>query len=134
MIPVRELRLGNKIKVYNDIVDVTDIADDDIIGTTAYFDGQMGCCGCTDNMAEGIPLTADIIRKCKSNAQVLRYEVRLNKMVIEIDDLKVEISTPEPIDGIRQGSSFAKVPVIEFLHQLQNVFFALTGQELEVKL
>jgi hypothetical protein len=83
---------------------------------------------------EPIPLTSEVIGKCKSNSQVLRYEVGLNKMVIEIDDLKAEISTPEPIDGIRESSSFAKVPIIEYLHQLQNLFFALTGQELEVKL
>ena len=64
MISAKDLRIGNKIQVYNDICDVTGIEDDGTIGTTAYFDGRMGCCGCTENMAVGIPLTLEILEKC----------------------------------------------------------------------
>jgi len=124
MIHANELRIGNKIKVYTDIVDVTDIGDDGTIGTTAYFDGQMGCCGCTDSMADPIPLTPEILEKwdmvdeygcSKQNFVIFHYE-----------------------DGtFSVGSSLGEYSVgkqFKYLHQLQNLYFALTGEELEVKL
>lgn len=64
MIKAKELRLGNKVKVFDDIVVVTAIDDDGILDTTAYFDGQKGCCGCTEEVASGIPLTPEILEKC----------------------------------------------------------------------
>jgi hypothetical protein len=136
MIHANELRIGNKIKVYTDIVDVTDIGDDGTIGTTAYFDGQMGCCGCTDSMADPIPLTPEILEKCGFEKDKVTGDYW--DMVDEYGCSKQNFVIFHYEDGtFSVGSSLGEYSVgkqFKYLHQLQNLYFALTGEELEVKL
>lgn len=140
MIKATELRIGNKIKVFEDIVGVTDVCDDGTIGTTAYFDGQMGCCGCTEDMAVGIPLTeqwlerlgfVDITEGYRATGQaspVYRIASPVRGQDINLYqewDYK---------NGRALGYFLAHFEyVMQYVHQLQNLFFALTGEELTIK-
>ena len=70
-----------------------------------------------------IPLTPEVLEKCGavSNAYQDRYEFD------EIDNLHFEYC------GIRNIIWSEKYPHIQHLHQLQNLYFALTGEELIYK-
>lgn len=135
MIKATELRIGNKIKVSDDIVDVTDVCDDGTIGTTAYFDGQMGCCDCTDEMANGIPLTSKIIKRCgfvecegMSGGHWRFWRLENGWSVAEC--LKDEKSVGGKKGVFYWGDN--NIPIIH-LHRLQNIYYALTGEELTIK-
>lgn len=145
MIKANELRIGNKINVYSDTVEVTDVADDGTIGTTAYFDGQMGCCGCTDNMAQPIPLTPEILEKCGFENKgdwepwageakgVLYYLPKPRRLEIIKDHMKGTFH--RLIAGGNSEDEYGWYDVeVKSLHQLQNLFFALTGAELTISL
>jgi len=71
---------------------------------------------------EPIPLTEEWLLKFgfESNPYQDRYE---NK-VIQVECNKLRGYTELWIDGM---------PHIKYIHQLQNLYFALTGQELEIK-
>lgn len=135
MVKATELRIGNKIKVFDDIVDVTDVCDDGIIGTTAYFDGQKGCCGCTEEMADGILLTSQLLGRMGGATTSLYYQPGDDKITIQIDELKVEITASDiALAGIvRSGKGIKSLPRIQYVHQLQNLYFSLTGEELTIK-
>ena len=126
MISAKDLRIGNKIQVYNDICDVTDIEADGTIGTTAYFDGRQGCCGCTETMAQGIPLTIEWLHKCG-----FTFENHIHYNGLRLSVKFVRYDPAEPF--LQLDSPFGST-TLKFVHQLQNWFFALTGEELIVKL
>jgi len=131
MIKANELRIGNRIRVYSDIVEVTDIADDGIIGTTAYFDGQMGCCGCTDSMAEPIPLTPEILEKCGFEQKEVVNSDQDDRTFWAHPKMNYYTYDGKKFDA---GYGFGDLDHVKYVHQVQNLFFALTGEELEVKL
>lgn len=91
---------------------------------------------CDLSYCTGILLTEEILLKCGyiKNLDTGNYVNKLSvddgmftKMVIELDEnvyLFCIVSNNYDSYDIR----------IDFLHQLQNLYFALTGQELEVKL
>ena len=72
-----------------------------------------------------ITLTPEILERCgafSNNHNWLLYPVELNNITTE-DYLEFEYQTPY-LDW--------KIISIKYLHQLQNLFFVLTGEELEV--
>lgn len=140
MIKANELRIGSVIQAQMATAGewrYIRIGGVKINGDHTFISWQTpGCCPADDVLLNGsykpIPLTPDILEKLCSNYKMFRYELRLNKIIIEVDELMVDISTSVPIDGICESSGIAKIPLIQYLHQLQNVYFALTGEELGV--
>lgn len=119
MIQAHELRIGNYVVDNFDVhkpYQLTKISLDDFVAISN------GC-----NSYQPIPLTEEILLKCgfEENGQYLAfknirlyiYHSRFNSEYFIFDFGMME-----------------KFTEIQYLHQLQNLYFALTGEELEVKL
>jgi len=124
MINANELRIGNKIlNVDGDIVTVNELRDEFYI---ADFGGQFY------STAKGIELTPEILEKCG----FVKEEKDTRR--IDIPSAKYQVYgnghfTFNSIHGWWfNGKQLDVQP--QYLHQLQNLYFALTGTELKVKL
>ncbi len=134
MIDVKQLRIGNLIHPRGDcdeVVDVTDIDEYGSIGTTAFFYNNIGTCDTRDSEACGIPITPEWLEKFGFTG--LEYGV-WDGPKIELED-SVEWFTIEEYRGgfILKGSEWVMGKPFHSVHQLQNLYFALTGEELQIK-
>lgn len=104
---VNELRIGNWVRIRE---------SDTKVQVEAYMLNLSELSNC-----QPIPLTPKILEKrgFASNPYQDRYE---------LGDLHFEYC------GIRNIVWCEKYPHIKYLHQLQNLYFALTGEELTIKL
>lgn len=113
-----ELRVGNWVQRPKDIrIDILDgeriyyLVDDIMIRDCGYY---------KDNWAfEPIPLTPEILQKCgfkKNNVRNGYYHSKL-ELSVYFDDKKLSILSFERYEKL-------------YLHELQNLVFALTGEEL----
>lgn len=124
MIDARELRIGNWVKFNNAFmqVDASDILSFD----KNYLSQQK---------VNPIPLTPGLLEK----VAILRYEsyYHLTKPGVFGNRLSVYyIVTKGVVIDVEDhsGNTERILPHIQHLHQLQNLVFALTGTELEIKL
>lgn len=139
MIQANELRIGNSLLYKENIVAVTVLSVNTknfSIGYIAFnefgkTDGQIG--GNIEglgNKLERVPLTPELLEKCG-------FE--------ETDDSWYYLSKSEPLFQLHpeqsEKYSYSHIwdgaftgRVISALHELQNLYFALTGKELEIKL
>lgn len=120
MVNQKELRLGNKIMYKGEVRTVNMIHDNgyamgDIRGGY-YADGN-------HKHYDPIPLTPEILEKCGFVFDTVTYQIG-NIMLSECDGY-----FNFWLNQLYQGS----IRKIYSLHQLQNLFYALTGQELEIK-
>jgi len=78
-----------------------------------------------------IPLTPEILEKCGFEPH---YNVNSDQDEVEwLAHSKLDYVTYK--DGkFDMGYGFGSLDHIQYLHQLQNLFFSMTGEELEVKL
>ena len=121
MIEANELRIGNWVKDrYNNMICVHSIVDD---GINFYYDLRRP--KYTQGRIYPIPLTEEILLKCGFDKAGIYYCMGGNKDIGIV--LKLNDSMYCPII-----TSFG-IP-IKYLHQLQNLHFALVGKELEVKI
>ncbi len=117
MIQANELRIGNWVKVYDDHTTMCKgIELDRFVFTNKNF---------ADDAAPlrevaPIPITPDILANCGL----------LEKAWIKTYTLVSLIKTPQGYDVITKGDE--KIAALKYVHQLQNLYFALTGQELEI--
>lgn len=135
MIKIKELRLGNRIAIEGEIeiVEVTSLCDDGEIGTTAYFDGLKGCNDCTADGAIPILLTSEILEACGFKKGKVQsggfYGYDNGKMELD-NNFQFEV-----FDGrIEENTTRTYRPELKYLHQLQNLYFTLTGEELKCNL
>lgn len=131
MIKKEELRIGNIVlyKPYgNKDGEMKTIQG--MLGMLVYFDRHSNESGMFHNL-QPIPLTTEILEKCGFD-----WQERVNEDRDDIEWLcipKMDYVTYK--DGkFYIGYGFGTLDHIKFLHQLQNLFFALTGEELEIKL
>ena len=120
MIKANELRLGNLILVQNQQVEVTAIEDDGILDTTAFFAFGMGCCGCSCEEADPAPLTEEWLRN---------FGFKISP-IYRKGYFELEYGHFSKCYQYRQGEVLYN---IQFVHQLQNLYFALNGEELTIK-
>lgn len=131
MIKANELRIGNWVDIYTNLnMGSKKSIRRDIIKQGAQLDNN--------NLEfEGIPLTPEILEKagfksCDNGVQLKTFEgyVFINWLFAGKSS-NVSEGTPLTleIDGNR-------MPLfkVQFLHQLQNLYFALTGEELNIDL
>lgn len=139
MIDVRELRIGNIFKTSDcDYFRVGEVykKEDGLycVENGIDFNGSF-LYGSVEDL-QPIPLTEELLVKCGMNecddACVVRYSYRNGKfkMNIMICDQKKYILF---INNIENGCQICSIEV-KYLHQLQNIYFDLTGKELEVNL
>ena len=86
----------------------------------------------TNNQAEGIPLTEEILLKCgfKKINDSFRYVLNICEYEFWYYEIGVALSKIEIC--IHRDEYY--VNNIYALHQLQNLYFALTGEELKITL
>jgi|SRR6185312_7610041 len=124
MIKANELRIGNHIQ-------------GGIINSISYKIGVKGNSSgkvfyIHESTLQPIPLTPEILEKCPqfkkwNNANT--YEIGTPAGNIQVTGNEVWIGG---IDSCTSGMGY--VFQIDYLHKLQNLYFALTGKELEVNL
>ena len=122
MIQENDLRIGNyaftyKPEMFGIIKAISATRD----GTVYLEVGFIKYPNLPCNQLEPIPLTPEILEKCgfeKLNSGNRRF----NKIVLMCESVSNYLLKDIPLTPIR------------YLHQLQNLYFALTGEELEVKL
>lgn len=113
-----ELRIGNWVEQPNDgVTRVTAILNDLQIKTeTGYI----------DKYCRPIPLTEEWLLK-------FGFEKADEIYFIEFDVYSMTIKEYEKGKYILNPETHFNYVDIEYVHQLQNLYFALTGQELELK-
>lgn len=117
MIQAHELRIGNWVKVYDDhTTRCKGIELDRFVFTNKSF---------ADDAAplkevDPILLTPEILTNCGL----------LDKVWIKTYTPVSIKQTPEGYDVITKGDE--KIAALKYVHQLQNLYFALTGLELEI--
>lgn len=119
MIKPNELRIGNIVLVQGKPVKITGIIHDNIyFGSEFYVRVRL-------HQSEPIPLTPEILEKCGFKLDVEVYEqagfypcIIKNKMN----------------EGWRMDFGEYVTNELNYLHQLQNLYFALTGTELEINI
>lgn len=131
MINLKELRLGNWVYIL-DIGKYAKIKSIDGEGVTHHIMwGHVYA-----DMIEPIPLTEEILLKCgfiKDNNG--NYWIDLQTHYLELMPSNgywypVYVQTPEMSHQDEQRVSINR---IQYVHELQNLFFAITGTELELK-
>lgn len=131
MIDVRELRINNYVLCKNEVCRVNMINRGDIVEVSTIDSDSVRECFVEDILSDRIypiPLTEELLLKCgfKKINHISGYSFfsmeRNNKNGANIDIYK----------SYSTVGSNTSVPHIQFLHQLQNIYFALTGKELEV--
>jgi len=125
MINVKELRIGNLISDYqNNTIKVLGISD-------VYNDGNYYIIsengGSIDDDHKPIPLTPEILLKCgfTSDKWLMSFHLGENKMWID--------KTSNEFYWVF-GRKETKYLRIKYLHQLQNLFYSLTNEELNINL
>ena len=143
MIQARELRIGNKALYENEIIEVVSIS-----GLKYSFDGQDVVIYIPDYQAftsvdilklSPIPLTPELLEKCCGFKKATEY-IYDHKSGIIFDapnDWNNPNNYPIGIDCSRSLYGFNPEQIIIrtlTLHDLQNKFYSITGEELEVDL
>lgn len=126
MIDPKELRLGNWVQVNGFPMQVVSIHHDGTI--YCDFDGNEGDVWEFDekNPCKPIQLTKEMLLKC--GFLPFYADVFIHEKLKYSDKFKIRE------DGyIVYVSNEVYITKIKHLHQLQNLYFALTGKELEIK-
>lgn len=129
MLSVKELRLGNRIQLLkNDIpvaaIEIVGIGGA-LSGLISYidFDGEPSPFICLCNKYHrGIPLTAEWLKRL-GFVDKLPWEIGAFRLDGENRFIVVDAS----------GYGVIVARQVVYVHQLQNLYFALTGQELEIR-
>lgn len=134
MVNVRDLRLGNLVAAGLIICEVTSIhlvpqINEAHIRVSGFVDKDPQYCF-YDYQLDPIPLTPEILEAC-GFVQSNEFDdtFRLNEL-----DIYYRKGYCEWVVDDRGDNEGTRPRFIKHLHQLQNLFHSLTGQELEIKL
>ncbi|MFA6059416.1 MAG: hypothetical protein WC756_14515 [Taibaiella sp.] len=154
MINPKELRLGNFVSLLDKIVIIRGIDADSVITEAENSEGNPIRYSC--NLIMPVFLTSDVLKKCGVlYAERDRFEIALpaceydetfgnskqivfiKRMVRETEGYRLQKIYPP---AIRYSIPNAALPImslyehIKSLHQLQNLYYHLAGEELDVNL
>lgn len=130
MINKNEIRIGNKLLFDSDIDTVTSIYGNGV-------DGEFKSRWWFDRL-HGIRLTPELFIKCGFKKEI--DSVVWVKQITYDDDKDYKYScTLQNYDGtdhisICRGGVYSIAPTIKYLHQLQNLIFVLTGEDLTINI
>ena len=128
-----ELRIGNIVMYDNYNVSIVHGITDSNYGNGIHVHYGNCCVGCSEEMIEPIPLTEEWLKrfgfvfhgKCEwGNEYKLVYDEPYISFFIELRGDCVYLSG-EIITG-----DWEIIIACDYVHQLQNIYFTLTGQEL----
>lgn len=127
---VQELRIGNLV-CPDDISVVTAIRNNGFIDIETITSPEDDYCTKVIEDISAIPLIEEWLIKFgfnrQENSKTLFIQVG-NGLYIENEDGEISI-TP----ATWRGTTVTPLAEIKYVHQLQNLFFALTGEELTIK-
>lgn len=132
MVKANELRKGNLFLYKGNITEVVGIdQNDNIIIDNNYYDE--GIEHVKEDDGDPIPLTSEWLERCGFE-KISEYhpEGPIYRGGIQI---QLDVCYGYKFVDIHAAGSLNSLRVqLQYLHQLQNLFFALTGEELNVKL
>lgn len=122
---VQELRVGNHLFKYGEVVKIVEIGIKHKGDTNYYLRSENDNCGYWIDQFNPIPLTEEILLKCGFKK---RSDGHFNMFKhSEVDIIICNDFSSWQCDGINFS-----VNRIKYLHQLQNLYFALIGKELNI--
>lgn len=132
MIDVKELRIGNLVMLDGKYIKIKSMNRTSVYGLPVGLDQKK--IYLTSDEIEPLPLTEEILLKCgflkgelliENNRE---YEINLRRDYI----LKYDYRRRWVIEnnGFQKFNDPVHIPYVQHLHQLQNLYFALTGKEL----
>ena len=137
MIQANELRIGNKLLFLGEIVtfkNITEIREDGIFWIKT-FEPKIEC---KNFHFKPIPLSEEILLKCgfelnEDLGDMKYYQIPNEKrgfgVCFDHDEIVFYLFNIKGITNLIYDESF-----FQYLHQLQNLYFTLTGKELEINL
>lgn len=134
---VEELRIGNIIKTLQGVGSVMSMRHAGKQGYGIVLKGQV--VGSYAEHCEGVPLTGEHLLGCGFEMKKIgivseyRHPMLPTYFVEKLNDLTDYTLRYSDSFLKREGLSI-KVASVKCMHQLQNICFAITGKELEVKL
>lgn len=117
-----ELRIGNLVNRLGETTKITAIQTIDVGGIGYVSTLKSGAI--TTSQIEPIPLTEEILLKCGFEIFPWGYVIKSS------NDFGIRLNLKSFVYEV-SGNSAVKV---NYLHQLQNLYFSLTGEELKIKL
>lgn len=137
MIKANELRIGNYILINSKISKIFNVSDEGVnmvIDTLGHFpiNEFEKLSDCT-----AIPLTPEILEKCgfkRDTVYFYRYSIGSFNIHKTLKDFKKADTKENRCFRLALDLGEFLKTEIQYLHQLQNLYFALTGEELNVKL
>lgn len=126
---VNELKIGNYVNIEGDVVKVKEIYEKSIHYTYGEYESYA-----TEDFIQPIELTEDILvnlfGKPRTNGN--KFDIyNIPTSGIEIEDRRKSALPTPTICIVKFGVHICN---IKYLHQLQNAYFILTGQELNIEL
>lgn len=118
-----ELRIGNKLIISDEIVTVTAIFSDTIHSTNE----NRNYAGFSLELYKGIPLTEEWLLKFGFYKNDENYYVKENQTSIDL----IKILFDE--FNFYAENRGVVLREIKYIHQLQNLYFTLTGEELKIQ-
>src|SRR5690348_942510 len=112
MIKANKLRIGNLFEVYDNVNRVDAVSEEKI-----RFKNSKGTFYVDPENINPIPLTPEILERCKLGDEISLYPYANSGFGIQIEGFT------------DQGINVS----IKYLHQLQNAYFVLMDEELEIK-
>lgn len=114
---IKELRIGNNVFFNGKVQEISSIHSDNTIRLKENKDSK--CHGCYKvNRIKPIPLTEEVLLNCG-------FE-KIGEWFCK-NDLNISIIHDKTTFGCNEEY---EIPNVKFLHTLQNLYFALTGEEL----
>ena len=127
MIKANELRVGNHLFKYGEVVKIVEIGIKHKGDTNYYLRSENDNCGYWIDQFNPIPLTEEILLKCgfekrsDGDYNLFKYS--------EVDIIICNDFSSWQCDGINFS-----VNRIKYIHQLQNLYWCLVGKELNFEL
>lgn len=125
-----ELRVGNLVSYHENISVVHGITDPDY-GNGIHIHYEHTCIGCDEKLIEPIPLTGKWLLKFGFK----KYFDNNNESYFRInDDMFITADYYVYLMGDDAFECLKLKRKIKYIHQLQNLYFAITGEELTIKI
>ena len=135
---VKDLRIGNYVNIEGDVVRVKEIYEKSIHYANGEYESYA-----TEDFIQPIELTEELLLKIGFKKNKYDWWKYFPDRENEISILMTEFYTtieyanlfhcPEDVTEVNYGSTL-EFPRRIYIHQLQNAYFLLTNQELEVEL
>lgn len=121
-----ELRIGNYVNIEGDVVKVKEIYEKSIYYANGEYESYA-----TEDFIQPIELTEEVLVK-------IGFEKFVKSFRMELSGCRLDYFINKTLYIYKKHTNCCLIKDLEikceYVHQLQNAYFLLTGQELEVKL